>query len=275
MTELLLPSPSLDPNGPVTFEVVDHVAIVTLNRPQALNSLNPELLVRLLGVWHHVRDTPGIHVVVLTGAGDRAFCAGADLKRLVPLMIGARASEDEWDELVLREPRTIEDAMLREFDIDRPIIAAINGLAMGGGLELVQATDMRLASSDAVMSLPEVTRGLFPVGGSTVNMPRQMPFAPSMELLLTGRRLTADRALALNFVNSVHPREALLPAATDVARKIASHSSVAVRAIRKSVRAAADLPRSRAMDTEREIASAVFESEAARAGVERFASAHS
>lgn len=272
VTEHFPPGPALDPNAPVILEVVDHVATVTLNRPHALNALNPEMIVRLLGVWQHVRDTADIHVVILTGAGDRAFCAGADLKRLVPLMIGVRAPEDEWDEIVLRNPRTIEDAMLRELDIDRPIVAAINGLAMGGGLEMIQATDIRLACSDAVFSLPEVTRGLFPVGGSTVNMPAQMPFAPSMELLLTGQPFGADRALALNFINSVHPRAVLLQAAREIARTIASHSSVAVRAIRRSVRATADLPRSLALAKEREIAKSVFDSDAARAGVARFAS---
>lgn len=133
----------------VTLEREGHVAIVTLRRPEARNALNPQMLVQLARAWRSVRDDPQIRAAVVTGHGDKAFCSGADLGRLIPLMSGGRAPEDEWDRQVVEDRDILGTALLRTFDAGKPVIAAINGHAIAGGMELVQGTDLRIAANSA------------------------------------------------------------------------------------------------------------------------------
>lgn len=271
MSAACLPAPSADPGLPVICTVEDGVATVTLNRPEAMNALSPEIVVRLIGVWQAVRDRDDIHAAVLTGTGSRAFCTGADLKRLVPLLSGRRGIEDQWDELLLSDDSFKEAALLRGFDCGKPVICALNGRAMGGGFELAQNCDIRLAARGIALSLPEVRWGLFPAGGSTVNLPRLLPPGLAMEMLLTGRELTADEACRHGLVNALHEADALLGAAQAIAGAIAAASPVAVQAILRAARATVGLPYAQALQLETDLAMPVFASDGATAGLRDFA----
>ena len=251
------------------METAGHVAIVHLNRPAARNALDPQMLVELADCWTRVRDDAEIRVAVVTGTGS-AFCSGADLGRLIPLVSGGRPPEDEWDRRVLADRDILGTALLRTFDVVKPVIAAINGHAIAGGMELVQGTDLRIASSAARFGVQEVKWAIFPGGGSTVRLPRQLPYARAMELLLTGDLIDADTALDDGFVNRVVAPEEVLPAALDLAQRIAANGPIAVQAIRASARACLGRPESEAMEMESRFAAPVFRTEDAREGPRAF-----
>jgi enoyl-CoA hydratase len=250
----------------VNFERRGHVAIITLNRPEALNAISPEMLVRMAEAWTQVRDDGQVRAAVVTGAGDKAFCSGADLGRFIPLMSGARPPEDEWDRRVLADREMLGTGLLRTFDVVKPVIAAINGHAIAGGMELAQGTDLRVASDTAKLGVQEVKWAIFPGGGSTVRLPRQVPYARAMELLLTGDLITAGEALQMGFLNRVVPQDEVLPTALDLAERIAANGPIAVQAIRRSARACLGRPEADAMQIESEIAAPVFRTEDAREG---------
>lgn len=250
----------------VEYERKGHVALISLNRPEARNALSPEMLVRLADTWTEVRDDPQVRVAVVTGAGDKAFCSGADLGRLIPLISRARPADDEWDRRLLADSETLDRGLLRTFDVVKPVIAAINGHAIAGGMELVQGTDLRIASTTAKFGVQEVKWAIFPGGGSTVRLPRQMPYARAMELLLTGELITADEALGLGFLNRVVPQAEVLPAALDLAQRIAANGPIAVQAIRRSARECLGRPEAEAMKIESKMAAPVFRTEDAREG---------
>jgi len=158
------------------YEKRDGIAILTLNRPEQRNAFSPETMVRLAAAWIDFRDDDSLRVAILTGAGDTAFCAGGDLGRLMPLFTGAREPEDEWDRRLMDDVAGVmSTALLRPFELYKPIIAAINGYAVAGGAEILQSTDIRIASEEASFGLSEVQRGLVPGGGSMVRLPRQIP----------------------------------------------------------------------------------------------------
>lgn len=253
----------------VEFEKKGHVALITLNRPDARNSMNPELGARLAEAWEQVRDDDEIRVAVVTGTGS-AFCAGADLGQLIPLVSGARKPENEWDEKVVKNPGLTSAALLRNFDTEKPIIAAINGHAIAGGMEMVQGTDIRVSCPEAKFGVQEVKWAIFPAGGSTVRLPVQMPYAKAMELLLTGDLISAEQALNLGFLNYVVEADQVLPKAMEIAEKIASNGPLAVKAIRKSARACLGLPEKEALKIESEISAPVFQTEDAKEGPKAF-----
>ena len=160
----------------IEFEHSNHVATVTINRPEARNAMNPEVFVRLYDAFREVESNNDIRVAIITGTGDKAFCAGADLGRLIPLMNGARQPEDEWDNRWVNEVSK-QGTYLMGRDTVKPVIAAINGHAIAGGMELVQGTDIRISVPEAKLGVQEVKWALFPAGGSTVRLPRQLPYA--------------------------------------------------------------------------------------------------
>ena len=244
-----------------------HIAVLTLNRPEVRNAINPEMSIRLAEAWQRVRDDEQVRVAVLTGAGA-AFCAGADLGRLIPLFSGARQPEDEWDERLLADPRTTNRALLRNFDPEKPVIAAVNGHAIAGGMEILQGTDIRVAVAKAKFGVQEAKWALVPAGGSTVRMPAQMPFAKAMELLLTGDLISAQEALALGFLN--HVVDDPLQKAMQIAEKIAANGPIAVRTIRRSARACLGLPEQEALKLESKLSAPVFQTEDAREGPRAF-----
>lgn len=254
----------------VQYERVGNVAVVTLNRPEARNALSPEVLVRLDDAWREVAADDGVRVAVLTGSGDKAFCAGADLARLVPLMSGARQPEDEFDQRLLADGSLADRATLRVTDLDKPVIAAINGSAIAGGMEIVQGTDLRIAAEGAKFGVQEVKWALFPMGGSTVRLPAQLPHAVAMELLLTGDLIDARQALAFGFVNRVVPATDVLPEAIALAERIAANGPLAVRAVKRSVRDCMGRPEVEAMAREITHGGPVFKTEDAREGPRAF-----
>ncbi len=251
----------------VEYEVTGNIAYVTLNRPDARNAINPEAAVRLDEAWHAVRDDDAVRVAILTGTGS-AFSAGADLGQLIPLVSGARKPENDWDERVMSDPDLLGRTFLRDFDTEKPVIAAINGHAIAGGMEIVQGTDMRVAVPEAKFGVQEVKWALFPAGGSSVRLPVQLPYAKAMELLLTGDLVTAEEALALGFLNYV--TEDVKAKATEIAEKIAANGPIAVKAIRQSARACLGTPEREAMKIETKISAPVFQTEDAREGPRAF-----
>jgi enoyl-CoA hydratase len=251
----------------VDYAVNGHIATVTLNRPEARNAVNPEVAVRLADAWRAVRDDDNVRVAILTGTGT-VFCAGADLGQLIPLISGARGAEDDWDEKVLAQPDIFECAFMRSFDAVKPVIAALNGHAIAGGMEMTQGTDIRVAVPAAKFGVQEVKWAIFPAGGSTVRLPHQLPHAKAMELLLTGDLITADEALGFGFLNYV--TDDPIAKATEIANKIAANGPIAVQAIRKSARACLGMEELDALKLETQISAPVFKTEDAQEGPRAF-----
>lgn len=253
----------------VDYRVEDHIAIVTLNRPEARNAINPEVAVRLAQAWEQVREDDAVRAAIVTGTGS-AFCAGADLGQLIPLRTGARQPENEWDREIINTPGLTSRAILRNFDPEKPVIAAINGHAIAGGMELVQGTDIRVSAPEARFGVQEVKWAIFPAGGSTVRLPRQLPYSKAMELLLTGDLVSAEEALALGFLNYVVPTHELLAKSMEIAQKIAANGPLAVKAIRQSARACLGRPEEDALRMELEFSAPVFQTEDAKEGPRAF-----
>ena len=255
---------------PLLVEKRDGILILTLNRPEARNALSPELLVRLAAAWREFRDDPAQRVAILTGAGDEDFCAGGDLKLTMPLVTGARKPEDEWDERLLADMTQFLDGILRGFELYKPVIVAVNGRALGGGTEITNACDLRVAAEHATFGTPEAKVGLLPGGGSLSRLPRQIPFAKAMEILMIGEPFSAQEALAMGFVNYVVPREALLPKALELAERLSENGPLAVRKIKEGILRTSGLPLDRALEIENEVSAAVMASKDAREGPRAF-----
>ena len=252
------------------FEIRDDIAYLTLNRPEVHNAINPELMVQLAEAWKRVAADDSVRVVILTGAGDKAFSAGADLARLLPLTTKERPPEDVWDHALLENPELRAIAMLHPFEMHKPIIAAINGYCIAGGMELMLATDIRVAAEHASFGLMEVKWSLIPYAGSLVRTPRQIPYCNAMELLLTGDRIDAHEARRLGLINHVVPAAQVMAKAEDIARKIAANGPLAVRAIKQGVTRTSGLPLEEGFKIENEIARGVFSSEDAKEGPRAF-----
>jgi enoyl-CoA hydratase len=206
----------------------DGIALVTLNRPEKRNAMSPEMIVRLAAFWNAIANDSATRVIVLTGAGDQAFSAGGDLGSLIPLMMRTRAPVGEWEERFAADRKQLGAAILRNGNFFKPVIAAINGHALAGGAELVFATDLRVMSSEATIGVTEVRRGLIASGGSLVRLPRQVPWAHAMELLLLGEGVSAQQALAMGLVNRVVPPGEVMATALDLARRVNLGAPVAL-----------------------------------------------
>ena len=253
----------------IEFEYSDHIATVTINRPEARNAMNPEVFVRLYDAFHEIESNNDIRVAIITGTGDKAFCAGADLGRLIPLMNGVRQPEDEWDNRWVNEVNK-QGTYLMGRDTVKPVIAAINGHAIAGGMELVQGTDIRISVPEAKLGVQEVKWALFPAGGSTVRLPRQIPYAKAMELLLTGDLITAEEALKCGFLNYVVEPAELMNKAMQIAEKLVANGPLAVQAIRKSAREVWGRPEEEALKLESTYSAPVFQTEDAIEGPKAF-----
>ncbi len=248
----------------------DGVLTLTLNRPEARNALSPQLLVRLTEAWHEFRDDPDLRVAILTGAGDEDFCAGGDLKRTMPMLTGARPPHDEWDHKLLARPEAFTDAILRGFELYKPVIVAVNGRALGGGTEITNACDLRVAAEHAVFGTPEAKVGLIPGGGSLSRLPRQIPYAKALELLMIGDPISAQEALALGLLNYVVPKAKLLDKAHELASKLAANGPLAIRKIKEGVVRSSGRPLAEALQIENEVSAAVMASKDAREGPRAF-----
>lgn len=215
---------------PVGFEVTNHVAYVTLNRPEAMNALDPDSIADLNRIWHEVASNPDIRVAVLTGAGPKSFCTGTDMKATPPTECMAA--------IYLRDGMPIVPAM----KMWKPIIAAINGFAVGGGLEIALACDLRIASSNAKFGLTEVKVASLAGLNGTQLLPRAIPQAVAMKMLLTGEMINADEALRYGLVSDVVAPEELMKLATGYAEKIASAAPLSVQAAKQAAILGKDMP---------------------------------
>ncbi len=254
----------------VTFSTHDHIAHIQLNRPEAKNALDPKSLVELYEAWKTVRDDPDVRVALLSSAVPDIFCAGMDLKSTMPLVMRIREPENDVERKMMEEPEILSNALLREFEIDKPIVAAVHGYCLTGGWELVMATDIRIASEDAIFQMREARYAMMPTAGATVRLPRMIPYAAAMEILLTGKEIPAAQLLQWGFLNRVVPRDRLLQVAEEFAAQIAENGPLAVQAIKKSVREGMGLSLKEALAKEMEIGLPIFLTEDAREGPRAF-----
>ena len=212
-----------------------HVAVVVLDRPERANALDPPTLRQLAAAWRTIAADDDVRCAVLSGAGDRVFCAGMDLRTTIPLSQrlarGERLTDDEFAAM-----RDVPTATLAAFDTGKPLIAAVNGHCRAGGFDLMLAAELRYAVPHATFALEEVALGLYPTGHATVLLPRQIPWVHAQDLLLTARPIDAARAAAIGLVNAVVAPDALLPTALAAADAIAHNAPLAVRATRAGVR---------------------------------------
>jgi len=202
-----------------TVAIEDGVAVITLNRPAVMNALNMQLREEIMALCHALDADPAVQVAIFTGAGDKAFCAGADLKER-----GSRSTEGMYDERRFLRAKWVGAVA----GMAKPTIAAINGYCLGGGLELALQCDLRIAAEEAQFGLPEVTLGFLPGAGGTQRLPRLIGLQRAKEMILTGKRINAAEAERLGIVLRVVPRAQLLPAAMELARAIAKNPRIAV-----------------------------------------------
>jgi enoyl-CoA hydratase len=209
-------------DGDITYGLDEHVAVLTIDRPERHNSLTLAMTRRLAEVTAEVRHDDRVRAIVLTGAGTRAFCAGGDLAELIP-----RLTAGDLEAL-------FPDPTKRFFsDCYKPVVAAVNGLCIAGGLEILVGTDIRVAAEHAVFGLAETKWGIVPGGGSHVRLPQQIPWAIAMQILLTAEPIDARRAYEAGLVNEVLPGDAVLPRALEIAHGIARNGPLAVQAAKE------------------------------------------
>lgn len=236
------------------------VLIVTMNRPQARNALSAEMMAIMRDAWDRADGDPEIRVAVLTGAGG-TFCAGADLRAMTESHPG-----DSFDGADLSRI----DALLKGRRLSKPLVAAVEGYAVAGGTEILQATDVRVAGESARFAVAEARWGLFPLGGSAVRLVRQIPYTIAADMLLTGRQLTAAEALHAGLIGHVVPDGQALDRALELAGAIAANGPVAVQAILRTIRETEGLAENDAFAVESKIGMAVFRSDDAKEGPRAF-----
>lgn len=203
----------------ILTEKKDSVLIVTLNRPQFMNALNLETLKEGRKILTDVYFDPDIRAVIITGAGDKAFCAGADLKE-----------REKMSEVQVRHYiKTIRETLIDIENLSKPVICAVNGAALGGGTELTMASDIRIAAPHATFGLTEVTLGIIPAGGGTQRLPRLVGIGKAKELILTGKRISAQEALDIGLINRIAKKGKLMDEALDMAQSIAKNAPFAVQ----------------------------------------------
>ncbi len=254
---------------PIDFDVQNRVALITINRPEALNAMTPEMYSRLSECWIEVRDNPDIWVAVVTGAPQperaperQVFSAGADLKLTIP-----NQNQDAarfWN-------TQAEQILNRGLEVWKPIVAAVNGLCLAGGMTLLLATDIRVASEHAAFDLSEVKRGILPGNGGTQRTIRQLPYPIAMEVLLLGRRLTAERAAHFGLINEVVPHDTVLDVAMERASELRGMAPLAVRAIKELSVRAQYMPLPDGLRLEEAISARLRQTEDAKEGPRAFA----
>jgi enoyl-CoA hydratase len=243
----------------------DHpnVALVTLDRPERANALNPPMLRELAAAWRAIAADPEVRCAVVTGAGERVFCSGMDMRETIPVSQafarGERISAEDMEAL-----RSVDVALLAGFDLGVPLVAAVNGHARAGGFDLLLASELRFATPAATFALEEVALGLYPTGNATVLLPRQIGWIHAHELLLTARPISAERAREVGLISEIVPPEALLARAFTAADAIAANAPLAVRATRAGVRELLTLPLADAYRRQEELGRPLRKTEDAR-----------
>lgn len=256
--------PGLDGTEHCLIERRGHVVVVTMNRPEAKNSLSPAMLVGLADAWQAIDEDDDIRCAILTGAGGD-FSTGMDLKSF------GREGENPYQGRFAADPDLHWKALLRHHHLRKPLIAAVEGWAVAGGTEILLATDIRVAARTAVFGLFEARRALFPLGGSTVRLKRQIPHTVAMDLLLTGREMHAEEAYRVGLVGHLVEERFALHRAVEIAEMVAANGPLAVEAIKRSVRAGDSLPEDEALAKELEVGSPIFATEDAKEGARAFA----
>lgn len=249
----------------VQFETRGPIALITINRPEARNAIDPETRKELIEGWTTFRNDENLWVAIITGAGEKAFCAGADLKR-----IGEFYSLDPQKRRAKLETEPGLGGITRNLPIWKPIIAAINGAALGGGLELALSCDIRIAAENATFGLPEVKWGIMPGAGGTKRLPRLIPLGKALEMILTGKSISAEEALQIGLVNRVVPLPELMDTAMEMAENICENGPLAVRAAKEAVMRGLDFHLDEALRLEQFLADPLRRSEDAKEGIKAF-----
>jgi enoyl-CoA hydratase len=243
-----------------------HTLVLTFNRPEAKNAFSPNMLGRLAEAWERVDSDDDIRCAILTGSTE-VFCAGADLKA----MMSAPDPGDDYARRFKDDAGLAWRALLRHYRLTKPLIAAVEGPAIAGGTEILQATDIRVAGESATFGVAEVRRGLFPLGGSTVRLRRQLHYTVAADLLLTGRTITAREALEFGLIGHVVPDGTALEKAHEIADAISANGPLAVKAVLRSLRETEGVPEEEALKIELEIGMPIFATEDAKEGPRAFA----
>jgi enoyl-CoA hydratase/carnithine racemase len=225
----------------IIYEKKDATAYITLNRPEALNAYNIRMRDELYEVLGAVRDDPDVGVIILKGAGDKAFCAGADLTEFLTAPPPVFARKARFD----------RDVWGLFLSIDKPFIAAMHGYVLGSGIEMALCCDIRLASEDAQFGLPEPGLGIIPAAGGSQTLPRTVGQAAALEMLMSGRWLTAEEAYRIKLVNHVVARDRLIPEAEKIATRISSYNTTAVRCAKQALTRGLDLTLDEGLELER------------------------
>lgn len=246
------------------------ILVVTLNRPDARNAFSASMLKGAHDAWHELDEDPDLRVGVLTGAGGN-FCSGMDLKALGQMDVSPSDAETTPEGHASDPLEIAWHALLRHFRPSKPIVAAVEGYCVAGGTEILQATEIRVAGASAQFAIAEVRRGLFPLGGSTVRLQRQIPFTMAADLLLTGRMIGADEAKQIGLIGHVVPDGEALARALELAEMIAANGPVAVQAVLASMRATKDLSEAEGLAKEQELGFPVFATNDAKEGPRAFA----
>jgi enoyl-CoA hydratase len=254
----------------IVFEKRGQQAWITLNRPHARNMINGDMFLELADAWREVREDDGIRVAVLTAEGEEDFCCGGDLSQVIPLWTGAKKPETPQDERLLADPLIADKIMLKDEPLIKPVIAAVNGRALGGGTELLQATDIRIAAEHAQFALPEPKVGVVPGAGSMVRLARQLPWAHAMKILLGGEPVGAQEALAMGLVSEVVPMGELQARAEHYAANVCRQAPLALQAIKRTALETHTLPWADAFRFEMERSAEVMMSKDAREGPRAF-----
>ncbi len=243
-------------------ELVDHTLVVTMNRPEKKNALSGEMLAILSDAWDRVNSDDAVRVCILTGAGG-SFCAGADLSAMSQSSPSDKFESGEFDPSVIK-------SLLKGFRLTKPLIAAVEGPAIAGGTEILQGTDLRVAGESARFGVSEVRWGLYPLGGSAVRLPRQIPYTVAADLLLTGRHLTATEAKELGLIGHVVPDGQALDKAHELAGQIAANGPLAVQAVLRTIRDSEGKHEDECWADDARIGAAVFASADAKEGPAAF-----
>ena len=246
------------------YEKKDHIAVLTMNRPEARNAMNAAMRREMGEALADFKDDNDSWVLILTGAGDKAFSAGMDLKEMAAGLAGRGGGGGGGG-----DESKIPSLMAGNIDIWKPIIAAINGVAVGGGLETALACDIRIAAAGVQMGLSEPKRGIIPGGGGMARLPRLINLGAALEIMMTGELITAEEAYRIGLVNHVVPGDKLMDAAFNLAKKMTEVAPLAVQAIKETVRKNLDMPLKEALPAR--FGPNVMASEDAREGTAAFA----
>jgi enoyl-CoA hydratase/dehydration protein DpgD len=243
----------------ITYEVREGIAHVRFDRPEKLNALTLAMYDALGEAFARADADPAVRVILLGANGDRAFCVGADLGESIPALAAGRFDISAWDGAHIKQP-----------GFHTPVVAAVNGLCMGGGFEIMLAADIRVASDTAMFALPEASLGFTPAGGTLVRLVRQIPYAFAMELMLTAERFPAARLAEMGILNKVVPADRLDAVALRYAQGIAQKGQVAVSVIKEAALTLAHLPYEEAFRQEAALGQRAFTSDEAKEGLRRF-----